>query len=596
MKGFRVKLVSTTMAIVAIMVIAWTVRHQQIVPQTCPFDPNLSVGLAFQGPHFYFHTSEIRDAILNARMAWFQSTEAPNPIMFESRIIQEPPDEDWVWWETRFPTTLVIQITDTKGRLGKVEVWDFERNLLDGILNATPNGSAVIGTVILNESTSFRLVNIKDKNEQILAKLLIQNPKIVLHAHIIYARWVPHPPICEGVTIKEIGIEEHTHPVEMWDSKSGELRIEEWNCTIIRYQLEGCPNCTGMKEQHKVSKGTVSQTLNPPPQGCSILDTRQKGCGAWVEIARNVPGLPCTMVKRVENPSEKEIPVLPPHEYYLRRVVQFVDIDTKLLDYLTPTARKYVEDYVLNFQGKEIAKIDDKEIILDDTPAFAIAKVKPYSLSCVHWNFSVDTKIRAFYVFPEIISQKPEFSLIQTLLDWIGFRINQSKNPMTFLLFEGLRKAWEEYISQREEVKKAKIGPKDLLFYGDVWVTYVFPRHIGGIEPYIAFERNITQDVEIQIIVAKKEGKEPIEGSVSFQKVEALTTPSPPDMPLGGPIEQPVFVPKEGTKIPLGMGWKWRLTVTALGRTVSQDIKVPPTTSVVIEVPPHQQQPPEPPN
>jgi len=106
--------------------------------------------------------------------------------------------------------------------------------------------------------------------------------------------------------------------------------------------------------------------------------------------------------------------------------------------------------------------------------------------------------------------------------DWIGFRINQSKNPMTFLLFEGLRKAWEEYISQREEVKKAKIGPKDLLFYGDVWVTYVFPRHIGGIEPYIAFERNITQDVEIQIIVAKKEGKEPIEGSVSFQKVEAM--------------------------------------------------------------------------
>lgn len=420
MKGIAVKLVAVAVVLSG-LAIGWTMRLQQIIPQTCPFDPNLSVGLAFKGAHFYFHTSEIQDTVLNARFAWFQPDEAPNSTLFNARIAQEPPEEDWVWWETRFPTALLVKISDSLNRLGKAEVWDLDREILDGVLEATSDGSTINGSLILNEPASFRLVNVKDKNDKVLARLLVQNPKVVLHVAIVYASWIPHPPPREGAKVEAIKEETHSHPVDIWDRTTGELKTENWDCTVKSFRVECCPSCVTMKEQHIASKGTEVRMLTPPPQGCSVLDTRKQGCGAWVEITRGqVPPISFQMTMRYRNDSKVELDnILPPHDYCLRHVIHRMDIDSKMLKYLDETARVLIQKEILDFQKEEKVKIDDKEIVLDKSSALAPAKVKPYSDNCIHWGFSVAGEIRAVYVFPEIIGEKPEFSLIRTLLDWL---------------------------------------------------------------------------------------------------------------------------------------------------------------------------------
>jgi hypothetical protein len=103
-----------TAVVVCGLTLAWSVRRQEVVLQPCPFDPSLHVGVAFQGPHRYFHTGEVQEKIINARIAWFQPVEEPNPDAFDARVSQEPPEEDWDWWTTLYPTTLIVQVTDNR--------------------------------------------------------------------------------------------------------------------------------------------------------------------------------------------------------------------------------------------------------------------------------------------------------------------------------------------------------------------------------------------------------------------------------------------------------------------------------------------------
>jgi len=160
------------MALVCGLTLARTLK-QQIAPQSCPFDANLSLGVAFQGPHLHFDTYAVQDKLINARIAWFSPTEHPDPDVFEYRVAQEPPEEDWDWWTTLYPTTLLVQVTDAQKRLSKVEVWKLEGNLLKGIFPASPDGSTIIGSLGLEAPTSFWRLSIKDKQGGTLAEALI---------------------------------------------------------------------------------------------------------------------------------------------------------------------------------------------------------------------------------------------------------------------------------------------------------------------------------------------------------------------------------------------------------------------------------------
>lgn len=200
MKRWRVGLIVGTIFALGLVTAAWTVKLQQVTMQPCPsmqpcpFDPDLSLGVAFQGGHLHFDTWAIQEKTMNARIAWFLPVEELNPDAFSDRVAEEPPEEDRDWWNTLYPTTLIVQVKDAKKRLGKLEVWNFDTNLLDGTILAKADGSAITGSLTLSSHASFRQLVIKDKKDKPLVKPGIKNPETVLWLVEEWAKWVPHPP------------------------------------------------------------------------------------------------------------------------------------------------------------------------------------------------------------------------------------------------------------------------------------------------------------------------------------------------------------------------------------------------------------------
>lgn len=141
------------------LLIAWATKRQPIALQPCPFDANISLGIAFQGPHQYFHTGKVQEKTINARIAWFRAIEQPNPDAFDKRVYQELPEEDWDWWTTLYPTRLVVQVTDAQKRLGSAEIWDSETNLLDRQLQASSDGSTIDGEFSVGRTDFFSAVS-----------------------------------------------------------------------------------------------------------------------------------------------------------------------------------------------------------------------------------------------------------------------------------------------------------------------------------------------------------------------------------------------------------------------------------------------------
>ncbi len=220
----------------------------------------------------------------------------------------------------------------------------------------------------------------------------------------------------------------------------------------------------------------------------------------------------------------------------------------------------------------------------DVTPITLSVEVLPYSTGCVHWDISPGTDIRAILAAPvRKIEKGPD--LFHALLQALKIAVQGimgSAHPKKNRIVEALVEGWVNSVSKREEARKLKLEVGDFKFYGDIWVLHLSLAEAGLMYPG---PLNITQNVRVQITV----GGQPIDGSVIFERVKALTNPPPPTEPF--PTPQEVYVPAEGTTIALGKGWQWKLTAFAAGQSASVEIAVPyPKTSVTIEVPP-----PEPP-
>lgn len=591
MKRVIVELVTLTVAL-SVLVVGWAMKRQQVVPQTCPFDPDLKVGIAFQGPHRYFDTGEVQEKTVNARIAWFRGIEQPNPDAFDDRVYQEPPEDDWDWWTTLYPTTLIVQVTDAQKRLGKAEVWNFETNLLDGELQASPDGSVVTGTLSLEQPSSFRQLVIKDKSEQVLAKALIKDPETRLWLVASRAGWIPHPPPRDIETeIAEKVAHEGGHTIVREINlvmKEGQLAIEQTienkTCTIVRYRLkEGCPPHTGnINDQHLVELDKNYLTFGPPPQGCSMLDTRViASCGAWVDVTPYPLsfGVAYCMTKSFRNDSPSQDKIDPPEVYRNKHVPVKLSIDL----------RSYPLVAEEPYQAALISELEAMQDEKGTTVLTTSVPVPPYSEGCVHWDLIPEqAAIRGIWAVPYRKYKKTrtwfeEFLLTihKPLLDAImGRHVNRKE-----LLVEGAIEAWVKGLEKAEGKEKEEWRWSDARKIGDIWVLYL--QLAGqGLMPNV---RNILQDVRLQIVVVRPDGtKVPMYGSVAIERIRAITTPPPPMAPF--PPDQ-VDVPEEGTTVALGKGWRWKLTATAVGRQVSKEIEVPPTTSVVIEIPAPQSPP-----
>ncbi|MFA0737581.1 MAG: hypothetical protein LKKZDAJK_000669 [Candidatus Fervidibacter sp.] len=375
------------MALVCGLTLARTLKRQQIAPQPCPFDANLSLGVAFQGPHQHFHTGEVQEKTINARIAWFRAIEQPNPDAFEERVYQEPPEEDWDWWTTLYPTRLIVQVTDAQKRLGSAEIWKFETNLLDGQLQASPDGSTIEGSLVLEEPTSFRQLVIKDKSGQPLAKALLKDPETRIWIVASRAGWIPHPPPRDITveTAEEVKHEGgHTIVAEVnLVRREGQLVIEQTTethvCWIKRYRVrEGCPPHTGeINEQHLVG---LYWTFGPPPAGCSMLDTRvNASCGTWVEVTPFPVSFDVAycMTKGFRNDSPSQINIDPPKVYRNKHVPVKLNIDLRSYPLVTkdePSQAQLVS---------ELEQIQDER---GTTLLTTSIPVPPYAEGCVHWD------------------------------------------------------------------------------------------------------------------------------------------------------------------------------------------------------------------
>jgi len=579
MKGKRSGLVVGTIVLCGLLA-SWATKRQQIVLQPCPFDPNLSVGVAFQGPHLHFDTYAVQDKLMNARIAWFSNTEHPDPDIFNDRVFYEPPEEDWDWWTTLFPATLILQVTDAQNRLGKVEVFKYEGNILKGIFPANQEGSTVTGSLELERPTSFWRLTIKDRRGETLAEALVKNPETQLTVVERFDRWIPHPPKRDVVVELDREEPHHLnpgkHPVLRYDFEKKQTVTEYADC-IVKYwrAKEGCPPHTGFKEQHF----TTVAIFGPPPEGCSILDTRgSESCGTWVDVILEGPfpveaeSVLC-MTKQFDNdyPSTAKIP--PPQDYCKRYVRQRIREFPKP-EALTDLARPIVE----RLKDMQSTKPEDGTSI---TPSI---EVLPYSKGCLHWDINAKTDIRTILVAPvrKVEKHPTIFDYILAALREVVRGIMGSANPKKNRVVEALVEAWTKDISQREKVKEAfKVG--DLKFYGDIWVLYLSLATAGPMYPPPL--QNITQDIKVQVVVVKPDGtKEAMYGSVTIERLRATTTPEPPKAPL--PEQITVDIPSEGKVISLGKGWRWKLTAFAVGRSATKEISVPlEPPSVVIEVP-----------
>jgi hypothetical protein len=592
MKRLLVGLVTTV--VVCGLTLAWSVRRQEVVLQPCPFDPSLHVGVAFQGPHRYFHTGEVQEKIINARIAWFQPVEEPNPDAFDARVSQEPPDEDWDWWTTLYPTTLIVQVTDEQKRLGKAEIWDFETKLVNGVLQALPDGSAISGTLMLEEPTSFRYLIIKDKDEQTLAQTLLEDAKTRLWLVVEEGGWIPHPPL-RDVIVKVSKEELHTHTV-LVKPKDKEITTNAL-CIVKYYQTEkGYPPCEGFNEQHFVElllyeDNEVKTKLikfGPLPQGCSMLDIRgESTCDTWVQMTPFPPSFNITycMTKGFYNPEPKQILISPPQVYGSKHVKKRISIDLRSL-----------APIVAPEQVTLLEKLQD-EMVEDPTIITTPVNVPPYSEGGVHWHLlPKQPTVKGIWAVPyrkykQTSSWFEEFvfSAVRVLIPGIIGRAH----PIKIGLAEAAVEAWQRAVAPKKEVEKIVWLPKDAQFIGDFWVLRLSLAHQGIMNPPY-HDKNITQDVHVQIVVVRPDGtKEPMYGSLTVERLEATTTPEPPKSPLPEQftVEE---VPKEGKKIALGKGWKWKLTGFAAGMKGVKEIKVPlEPPSVTIEVPAPQPPPDE---
>lgn len=578
MKGITVKLVAVTVVLSG-LVIGWAMKRQQVVPQTCPFDPDLQVGVAFQGPHRNFDTGEVQEKTINARIAWFRAIEEPNPDAFDERVYQEPPEEDWDWWNTLYPTTIIVQVTDEKKRLGKVEIWNFETKLLDGEIQAQPDGSAVLGTLTLEEPASFRQLVIKDRDEQTLAQALLDDAETRLWLVVEVGGWIPHPP-SRDVVAKVSEEELHTHGILVKSENSDKEVTVDASCIIKRYQAEkGYPPCEGLNEQHFVeslSQG-VSVIFGPSPQGCSMLDIRgESKCNTWVHMTPFPPSFDTAycMTKGFYNDEATQAPVLPPQVYGSKHVKRRIGIDLRTLaPIVAPEQISFLREL-------------EQEMVEDPTTITTPVTVPPYSEGGAHWHLQpVQPTVKGIWAVPyrkykETPSWFEEFvaSAVRVLIPGIIGRAH----PIKISLAEAAVEAWQRAVAPKKEVEKVVWLPKDAKFIGDFWVLRLSLAS-QGIMPPPYHAKNITQDVHVQIVVVRPDRtKVPMYGSVTIERVRAITTPPPPMMPF--PPDK-VDVPEQGTKIALGKGWRWKLIATAVGRQASKEIEIPPTTSVVIEIP-----------
>lgn len=585
------KLVWALVMVTALGLIAFSVaaRRQQVVPQPCPFDPDLQVGIAFQGPHRYFDTGEVQEKTINARIAWFQPVEQPNPDAFDARVYQEPPEKDWVWWNTLYPTTLIIEVTDAQSRLGSAEVWNFDLNLLDGVVKATPNGSSISGTLTLEEPAEFRRVIIKDKKNQPLAELLVRNPKTVLRLVVERAKWLPHPPKRE-VVVEEIKspcpISVKGHPVQVYDEKKKQVVTAYYDCDKLQYVVkEGCPPHTGLNERHHIID--LGIYFGPHPQGCSILHIRGSACDTWVDVfgpgmPAGIEPIPLCMTKKFSNDRPEVYSEPSPQVYQTRYILQWMTLPSR--------ADVDPADHPVYDELDKLQKSEDK------TSAMVFYyEAKPYSQGCIHWDMIAVTNIYAVYAYPVEKVQKKGGDWFQRFvvnaLRTVASGIFGAQHPKKNKLVEALIDAWTKDVSQRKEVKEVlEVG--DLKFYGDIWILELGPASLTkegkpDPTPKAMWEGNITQDIMVKIIVLQPDGKKvPASGSVTFQRKEAITTPSPPSPPFTSITE---FIPEEGKVVSLGKGWRWEPTVTVGPKPKTFDpIEVPltpPSITFVISPP-----------
>jgi len=568
-----------TAIVVCGLTLAWSVRRQEVVLQPCPFDPNLSLGVAFQGPHRYFHTGEVLEKTVNARIAWFQPIEEPNPDVFDARVSQEPPEEDWDWWTTLYPTTLIVQVTDEQKRLGKVEIWNFETKLLDGELKAQPDGSAIWGTLSLEEPASFRQLVIKDKDGQTLAQALLEDAETRLWLVVEVGGWIPHPP-SRDVVVKVSEEKLHAHEILVKPEDSDKEITVDASCIIKCYQAEkGYPPCEGFNEQHFVEslRYGVSVIFGPPPQGCSMLDIRgDSTCNTWVQMTPFPPSFDTTycMTKGFYNPEATQGSVDPPRVYKSKHVKTRIPIDLRSL------APIVAPEQVALLESLQNETVEEPTIIT--TPV----TVPPYSEGGAHWHLQPgQPTVKGIWAVPYRKYKKTSswfeeflFRAVRVLIPGIIGRAH----PIKIGLAEAAVEAWQRAVAPKKEVEKIVWFPEDAKFIGDFWVLRL-SLATQGIMPPPYHAKNITQDVYVQIVVIRPDGtKVPMYGSVEIERVRAITTPAPPMTPF--PPDQ-VEVPEQGTKIALGKGWRWKLTATAAGRQASKEIEVPPTTSVIIEIP-----------
>jgi len=572
--------VLVTIAAFGLFAFSMAKKRRQVVPQTCPFDTNLSVGIAFQGPHRYFDTGKVQEKIMNARIAWFRAIEQPNPDAFDERVYQEPPEEDWCWWTTLYPTTLIVQVTDAENRLGGAEVWNFDLNLLDGVIKATPDGSSITGTLTLEKPASFRQLIVKAKNGETLGKALFQNPETRLHIIVEVGGWIPHPPPRDVVT-KILEEKLHAHRILV---KEGNEEVEvDASCIIKRYQLEkGYPPCEGFNDQHFVESLShgVSVIFGPPPQGCSMLDIRgEESCGTWVQMTRYPPSFDTyyCMTRGFINPEPKETSVDPPQAYGSKHVKRHIEIDLRSL---AP---------MVSPEQTQLLKELEEEMKEEETTLTKAVKVPPYSEGGVHWHLRpVQPTVKGIWAVPyhkykETSSWFEEFlvSAVKILIPGIIGRAH----PIKIGLAEAAVEAWQRAVAPKKVVEKTEWLPQDAKLIGDFWVlrlSLVSQEEMNP--PYHA--KNLTQDVHVQIVVVRPDGtKVPTYGSLTIIRGQATTVPEPPKSPLSDQMSVE-NVPPEGVKIALGKGWKWKLTARAVGNEATKEISVPlEPPSVTIEVP-----------
>jgi len=119
-----------------------------------------------------------------------------------------------------------------------------------------------MGSLVLEEPTSFRQLIIKDKSGQTLARALLKAPETRLWIVASRAGWIPHPPprdieVEVAETVEHQGGHTIVSEVNLV-KRDGQLVINQTTetlyCEIERYRVkEGCPPHKGdINEQHLV--------------------------------------------------------------------------------------------------------------------------------------------------------------------------------------------------------------------------------------------------------------------------------------------------------------------------------------------------------